>query len=385
MVQATFLEALVTFLAMVTLVLALRPLAERVGLMARPDQIRRHAAATPAIGGLAILLALAACLMASQFVALVPDLGTNQMRGMALAALIIVAGGVLDDFVRLRWPYRLGIQVLAALILIHLGGVRVQNLGSVFGVHLGSLGRWSELLTIVATVGIINAINMIDGVDGLAGAVSLVVTVMLAGVAIYAGNRLLAKDLGFVAGALLGFLAFNLRTPWNRQASIFLGNAGAELLGLIIASAAFRLTQNIHHPVGPQLAPFLVAPALIDCLTLMVRRARSGRSPFVGDRNHLHHLLLDAGLTPSWVVVVLSGTTVGVGLAAMLAMKAHIAPLAFTIVFVTLWCSYFLATRRRDSLVRRLNVVGRWLGVAPPTSLSPPERFPLPEGEGGRG
>lgn len=370
MVQATFLEALVTFLAMVTLVLALRPLAERVGLMARPDQIRRHAAATPAVGGLAILFALASCLIASQLVTAKPDLAATQMRGMAVAALVIVTGGVLDDFYRLRWPDRLGIQVLAALVLIHVGAIRVQNLGSVFGFHLGSLGRWSELLTIVATVGIINAINMIDGIDGLAGAVSLVVTVMLAGVAIYAGNRLLAKDLGFVAGALLGFLAFNLRTPWNRQASIFLGNAGAELLGLIIASAAFRLTQNIHHPVGPQLAPFLVAPALIDCLTLMVRRARSGKSPFVGDRNHLHHLLLDAGLTPSWVVALLTGATLAVGLTAMLAMKAHVVPVAFTAVFIALWCGYFLATRRRDVLVSRLGLMARWIGISPSLTLS---------------
>jgi UDP-GlcNAc:undecaprenyl-phosphate GlcNAc-1-phosphate transferase len=349
---------------MVTLVLVLRPLAERVGLVARPDQIRRHDAATPAVGGLAILLSLAGCLAAFQFVSLGQNLVTNQMWGLAVAALIIVSGGVLDDFYRLRWPYRLGIQILAALVLIHLGGIRVQMLGSVFGFYLGSLGRWSELLTIVATVGIINAINMIDGVDGLAGSVSLVVILMLAAVAIYAGSRALATDLGFVAGALCGFLAFNLRTPWNRQASIFLGNAGAELLGLIIASACFRLTQNIHHPVGPQLAPFLVAPALIDCLTLMVRRARSGKSPFEGDRNHLHHLLLDAGLTPSWVVAVLTGATVAVGLTAMLAMKAHVAPLAFTLVFVILWLAYFRATWRRDVLVGRLSVLAQNLGIS---------------------
>jgi UDP-GlcNAc:undecaprenyl-phosphate GlcNAc-1-phosphate transferase len=363
-IQAAVLEALVTFLAMVSLVLVLRPLAARVGLVARPDQIRRHGVATPAVGGLGILLAVAGCLVASRFAALASDVTSYQMRGVALAALIIVAGGMIDDRFRLQWPYRLGVQVLAALVLIHVGGIRVQNLGYVFGFHLGSLGRWSELLTIVATVGIINAINMIDGVDGLAGSVSLVVVVMLTSVAIYAGNRLLAMDLGFVAGALCGFLAFNLRTPWNRTASIFLGNAGADLLGLLIASACFRLTQNIHHPVGPQLAPFLLAPALIDCLTLMLRRLRSGRSPFEGDRNHLHHLLLDAGLTPSAVVVVLTGGTIAIGMTAMLAMKAHVAPLAFTLVFIMVWLGYFRATWRRDMLVGRLRALAESLGLA---------------------
>jgi UDP-GlcNAc:undecaprenyl-phosphate GlcNAc-1-phosphate transferase len=289
--------------------------------------------------------------------------GATAIQGLGLAAIVIVAAGVVDDLYRLRWFYRLGAQILATLIMIHAGGIRVEHIGNVLGFPIASLGKWSELLTIVSTVGIINAINMIDGVDGLAGSVTLAATLMLAGVAIYAGNRMLAQDLGFVAGALLGFLAYNLRTPWNRTASIFLGNAGSELLGLIIASACFRLTQNGHHPVGPQLAPFLVAPALLDCLTLMVRRLRGGVSPFVGDRNHLHHLLLDAGLTPSWVVAVLTAATLLIGAAALLAMKGHALPLGFTVVFLALWAAYFFVTRRRDKSVAFLTVLaGRRAG-----------------------
>src|SRR5258708_3558538 len=351
---------------MLMIVPALRPLAVRVGLVALPDHRRRHDGAPPAVGGLAILLALAACLMLARLTPLAQGFAGPQIQGMGLAALVIVAAGVLDDLYRLRWPYRLGAQVVAALIMIHAGGIRVEHIGNVLGFPIASLGRWSEVLTIVATVGIINAINMIDGVDGLAGSVGLAATVMLASVAIYAGNRMLAQDLGFVAGALGGFLAYNLRTPWNRTASIFLGNAGSELLGLIIASACFRLTQNGHHPVGPQLAPFLVAPALLDCLTLMVRRVRSGVSPFVGDRNHLHHLLLDAGLTPSWVVAILTTATLLIGAAAPLAMKGHAVPLGFTVVFVLVWLAYFLATRRRDNAVAFLAGLPNPLGLVGP-------------------
>lgn len=351
MIEAMVVEALVTFLTMLMIVPALRPVAVRVGLVDWPDQRRHHETATPAVGGLAILLALATCLLLARLTPWAPNLARPQIQGLGLAALVIVAAGVVDDLYRLRWYYRLGAQIGVALIMIHAGGVRVEHIGGVFGIPIASLGKWSELLTIFATVGIINAINMIDGVDGLAGSVALAATVMLAGVAVYAGNLVLAQDLGIVAGALLGFLAFNLRTPWNRKASIFLGNAGSELLGLIIASACFRLTQNGHHPVGPQLAPFLVAPALLDCLTLMVRRVRSGVSPFVGDRNHLHHLLLDAGVSPSGVVAVLTGATLLIGGAALLAMKGHALPLGFTIVFVSLWAAYFFATRRRDNSV----------------------------------
>jgi UDP-GlcNAc:undecaprenyl-phosphate GlcNAc-1-phosphate transferase len=347
------------------MVFALRPLAVRVGLVDRPDHRKQHDFATPAVGGLAILLALAACLLLARATSLAPGFARPQIQGLGLAAIVIVAAGVADDLYRLKWPYRLGAQILASLIMIHAGGIRVEHIGGVFGFSVPPLGKWSELLTIVATVGIINAINMIDGVDGLAGSVTLAATVMLVGVAFYAGNRVLAQDLGFVAGALCGFLAYNLRTPWNHRASIFLGNAGSELLGLIIASACFRLTQNGHHPVGPQIAPFLVAPALLDCLTLMLRRVRSGTSPFVGDRNHMHHLLLDAGLTPTLVVAALTAATVLIGALALLAMKAHAAALGFTIVFVTLWTAYFLVTRRREKLVAVLASIAGRLGLAP--------------------
>jgi UDP-GlcNAc:undecaprenyl-phosphate GlcNAc-1-phosphate transferase len=350
-IEATAIEALATFLTMIMIVPALRPLAVRVGLVDRPDQRKRHDRATPAVGGLAILIALAACIVLARITPWAPNFARPQIQGLGLAAIVIVAAGVIDDLYRLRWFYRLGAQIAAALIMIHVTGIRVEHIGSVLGFPIASLGKWSELLTIVATVGVINAINMIDGVDGLAGSVALAATLMLTGVAIYAGNKVLAQDLGFVAGALCGFLAYNLRTPWNRKASIFLGNAGSELLGLIIASACFRLTQNGHHPVGPQIAPFLVAPALLDCLTLMLRRVRSGVSPFVGDRNHLHHLLLDAGLTPSWVVSILTAATLAIGALALLAMKAHAAAIGFTLVFLSLWAAYFVATRRREASV----------------------------------
>jgi UDP-GlcNAc:undecaprenyl-phosphate GlcNAc-1-phosphate transferase len=381
-IETTIAAALATFMAMVMMVYALRPLAARVGLVDRPDHRKQHEFATPAVGGLAILLALAtACFAVLGLAPQVQGFASPQIQGFGLAALVIVAAGIVDDLYRLRWPYRLGAQVAAALILIHVGGIRVEHIGSVLGFPIASLGKWSELLTIVATVGIINAINMIDGVDGLAGSVTLAVTVMLAAVAAYAGNTVLAEELGLVAGALCGFLVYNLRTPWRPTASIFLGNAGSELLGLIIACASFRLTQNGHHPVGPQLAPFLVAPALIDCLTLIIRRLRGGVSPFMGDRNHLHHLLLDAGLTPSWVVAILTGATVLIGGLALLAMKAHVTALYFTLIFLGIWAAYFLASRRRDRSVAALTRLAGWLRAMGSWRRSRPATCPAPFGD----
>jgi UDP-GlcNAc:undecaprenyl-phosphate GlcNAc-1-phosphate transferase len=342
----------------ILIVFVLRPLAARLGLIDLPDARKRHDAPTPAIGGIAIFGAIG-------LLGLIFQPRSPQLVGFDLAALVLVITGVVDDRHRLRWRLRMGAQILAALILIHVAGVRVEDLGRVLGVplHLNAVG--TDLVTVVSVVGIINAINMMDGVDGLAGAVSLAAIAMLTGVAVYAGNMGLAGDLTIVMGALVGFLAFNMRFPWSRRASIFLGNAGAELLGLIIAAACFRLTQNPLHPIGPKLAPFLVAPALVDCLTLIIRRVRRGDSPFQADRNHLHHLLLDAGFSASGVVLGVSGLTLIIGSLAILATKAHVPDPGFTLAFLALWLGYAVATHSQGRFVRVLAALGAPFGWAP--------------------
>lgn len=355
MLGSTAFAALLTFFLTTVLAAALQPVARRVGLVDRPSGRKDHAAPTPAIGGVSILLAIAPLALW-----LLPL--TDQAKGMGLAAVIILATGVVDDFFRIRWQYRLCAQVLAALAMIYIGHIRVDHVGQVFGLPNHPLGPLSIPLTILATVGIINAINMMDGVDGLAGSVALVAVGLLAAAAIYAGNDRLANGLGLVFGGLCAFLMFNMRAPWNPRARIFLGNAGSELLGLIIACASIRLTQNGQHPVGVQVAPFLIAPALIDCLTLMIRRARMGVSPFEGDRNHLHHLLLDAGATPSAVVAIVGGLTLVIGAVAALALKAHAPAPLFTLAFVALWGGYFILTRRRE---RSVEIFSHLLLLAP--------------------
>ena len=366
MIQTAVIDCLAGFLFTLIAVYALTPLAERVRLLDRPGDRRAHERATPAVGGVAMLMALMIPgLGVLAFEPHVPAVIAPQIQRFGVAALVVVLAGVIDDWIRLRWFWRLGAQLLAAVILVNVAHISVEHLGSVLGFPINSLGRWSELVSIVATVGIINAVNWIDGIDGLAGSVCLVVVMMLIGVAVYAGNMFLAQDLEIVAGALCGFLAFNLRTPWRPRAKIFLGNAGADLLGLIIACACFRLTQNDHHIVGPQLAPFLLAPPLIDCLTLILRRLRSGVSPFVGDRHHFHHLLLDAGFSTTWAVTIVAGLTGFIGALAMLAMKAHAPAVGFTIVFVAMWAAYFMFSRRPETSVPALAALRQRLHIAP--------------------
>jgi UDP-GlcNAc:undecaprenyl-phosphate GlcNAc-1-phosphate transferase len=228
-----------------------------------------------------------------------------------------------------------------------------------------SLGLLSIPFTVLATIGLMNALNMIDGVDGLAGGVTGAAILMLVAAAVYSGNARLAHGLIILLGALAAFLLFNMRSPWRARASVFLGNAGSEFLGLVIAWCCIRLTQNHDHPVTPALAPFLLAPPVIDCLTVMVRRMRNGRSPFSADRNHMHHIMLDAGFSTTAAVALIVAFSFVMGLGGALAMLAHVRPIWLVAAFAGITLVYYAVTAKRERCVKVLRSVRQLLGVTP--------------------
>lgn len=329
----------VPFLATALLILALKPVAVRLGLVDHPLSARKtHVDPTPLAGGAAITLA---GLIAGAI--LLP--ASRDLIALAAASLLLLVVGELDDRFDINWRIRITAQAAAGLVLYVWGGVRVESIGNALGFAGHTLGVLSLPFTVLATVGVTNAVNWADGVDGLAGSLSLAALGMLVAASIYAGNAALATDLMLLAGCVMGFLAFNLRTPWRPRATVFLG-CGAEILGLWIAWASFRLTQTPGHPVTPVLAPFLIAAPVIDCLVLIVRRLRARRSPFSADRDHMHHRLIDLGLTPTAIVAMLVTVSLVVGLAASLARRAHVPEPVFPAVYLSATFAYFLITRR---------------------------------------
>lgn len=322
----------------------LSPLARKAGLLDHPGGRKDHAAATPVTGGLVITLVAGAAIFFEGAL----DASTF---GLLLAAGLLLVVGVLDDIFDLDWKIRISSQVVAAIVLIAVGGVRIENLGPVFGFGEADLGSLSVPFTILATVGLINALNMCDGVDGLCGSMALCALVMLIAAAEYAGNHHLTQPLLTFALCVAGFLFWNMRTPWRSRARVFLGNSGSAVLGLVIAWAAFRLTQSTSHPVRPVLAPFLIAPPVIDCLALMLKRATLGRSPFAADRNHMHHILLDGGLSVTWTVTLLCSISLTIGLVAAIAMRAHVPHPLFLLSYLAMLVAYVWATRSRKRSV----------------------------------
>src|SRR5690606_11581209 len=318
----------------------LQPVARRFNLLDHPAGRKDHAIATPVTGGLAILIG---CLI-SFF--MVQTSGESVLAFLG-AALLLVAVGLYDDLHDLRWYWRILAQALAALAIIYGGGVRVEQLGPVFGLGEMSLGWLSVPFTVFATVGIITAVNMIDGADGLAGMLGLAALAMLTAASIYAGNLLLAERVSVLCGALAGFLAWNVRHPWRPRARVFLGNAGSALLGLVIAWVSFRLTQNPGHPVNPVLALWLLPVPIMDCVVLIVRRLQEGRSPFAAGRDHIHHLMQDAGFGPTRAALCLMAFSLLCGLVIGQAMRWDVPNPLLLALYLLLCVGWYLLTRDR--------------------------------------
>ncbi|MEJ5207440.1 MAG: MraY family glycosyltransferase [Burkholderiaceae bacterium] len=334
-----------TFVLAVIFIVLLLPHAGRLGLVDHPAGRKAHAQSTPVIGGLAMLLACALT-----FVLLPGDPGRASI-GFGLAAILITVVGAVDDRYDIPWHQRIVAQIIAALIMIYVGGIRIEQVGNVFGFGSFDLGVLSVPFTVFATVGIINAVNMIDGEDGLAGSLVLAALAMMGAAALYSGNDTVFLRIGFIMGAVAGFLLFNMRLPGRAQARIFMGNAGSALLGLTIACFAFRLTQNPGHPVGPILALWLIPIPIMDCLVLMVRRIRSGRSPAAADRGHIHHLMRQGGFSVSATVFTLVGFSLATGLLAAVALLLHVPQLLLALAFVLMSLGYYWLTSRTDRAV----------------------------------
>lgn len=327
------------------------PLARRFGLVDHPGGRKDHGCAMPVVGGLVIYFVVVA-----GFLLFESGHGLRTWAFIGGAGLLVLVGQ-LDDYFDLRWTWRIGAQSLAALLMAVVAGVMATNLQDVFGFMGANIGLLAVPFTVFIVVGVINALNMADGVDGLAGSLSVVALLLFACFGLYSGNVLVVERMVAVAAAVLGFLVWNARFPWQPRAKVFLGNGGSMLLGFTIAYASVRLSQSPDHPVSPVLGPWALSLPLIDCVTLMIRRWRQGRSPFAADRHHMHHMLLDAGFRASAVVAILSGATLALGIAAAVALKLGVYRPLLVLVFLALLAGWYVFSADYGRAVARL---ARW-------------------------
>lgn len=347
--------ALLTWLAL----RVLKPLAHRMDWLDHPRGRKDHAEPTPIVGGMAVAFGSTAAAMGfGLFFG-----GMSSVLSFVVAGGLLIIVGLLDDLYDIPWPWRIAAQVAAALVMTFGAGVKVAYIGDVFGVPVDGLGWLSVPFTVFITVALINALNMCDGADGLAGSLVAAALLMLAMAALYSGNDLLFERLLTLVAAIVVFLWYNLRTPWQKRARVFLGNAGSMFLGFVIAWVTLRLTQNPAHPVTPVLAPFFLVPPIMDSIALIIRRLCHGKSPFSADRNHLHHLMLDAGFNPTQVAGVLTLFSFACGGLAALSQRYDWVSISALIVLYTLGTiAWFAFSYRRERAVAGFARLRGWLG-----------------------
>jgi UDP-GlcNAc:undecaprenyl-phosphate GlcNAc-1-phosphate transferase len=292
----------VAFAVTVLVIRALIPRAGKLGLVQHPGGHRRHAQATPLVGGLGVFVGLLAGWSVEPGVARVPAL--------VLAGVVVVAVGTLDDRFQLPHWTRFPAHILAGWILVSLGGIALRDLGQLVTDTHAYVGAWSVPLTVFAVVGVINAMNMSDGMDGLAGSLALVASVGILSMAASGGVTADIVALSVFAASVAGFLVFNLRLGARKQARVFLGDAGSTLLGVVLAFFLIKLSQGHSAPLRPVTALWLFALPLFDAVGSMLRRLGRGRSPFVADQQHYHHYLRASGLSEHGVLAVIAAAAV---------------------------------------------------------------------------
>ena len=282
--------------------------AVKVGAMDVPGEARRvHDHPIPRMGGLAIFLGFLLS------VVLFADI-TRQVQGILIGAIIIVATGAVDDIVSLRYWIKLLAQIAAAVVAV-VHGVVIEILmnPNIFSENESLLlGALSVPITIIWIVGITNSVNLIDGLDGLACGVSTISSVTMLVVALMVAEDNVAVVLAALAGACIGFIPYNLN-----PAKIFMGDTGALLLGYVLATVSVMGMFKFYAIVTFVVPILALALPLFDTLFAIIRRLLRGQNPMTPDRGHLHHRLIDMGLSQKQAVAVLYALSAMLGLTAV--------------------------------------------------------------------
>jgi len=342
----TVLKLLLTFLVSGGVSYLATPLVKKfayvIGAIDVPkDNRRMHKNPIPRLGGLAIFVGFLIALLV---------FGTTDrlMVSILIGSLLIVTLGVLDDIMNLPAGLKLIVQIIASLIPVFYGGLRIE-----FFTNFVNPGRYIDLsylsipVTILWVVGLTNAVNWIDGLDGLAVGVSTISAVSLFVVTICMGDLYVALVMLALSGACLGFLPYN-RNP----AKIFMGDTGSEFLGFLLACMSVQGLFKFYAVISFAVPFLILGLPIFDMLSSIFRRIRAGKSPAAADREHIHHKLIDMGFSQKQAVAILYVITAILGVIAIVlslcgAIWALLILLVLLIVGV-IFFRLFLRTGQKD-------------------------------------
>lgn len=345
----------VIFFSAVVLALGATPLAGKLArlmrIIDRPGTRKVHSIATPRIGGLALVVPMLAAAAVAAWVGSSWHQGllTTQrpLAGLLGCSLFVCLAGLVDDILNIRPRAKLLAQIAAAASACALG-VRIETLSAegLFSLQLDWLA-WP--ITILWMVAMTNAVNLIDGLDGLAAGISTIAAATMASLAILGGQAALAVLLLALLGSLVGFMFFNYN-----PARIFLGDCGSTFLGFFLAGAAVICTTPTSTLTALGIAFLALGIPVLDTVFSMVRRMLDRRSLFSPDRGHIHHRLMEMGLTQRRAVLAMCLVTLlssGIGMG-MLVVRGPALAAVFLLGMAPLLAVFRLAgaMRLREAL-----------------------------------
>ena len=279
-------------------------LAKKWGVMDAPDDRKVHKYSMPRMGGLAIYAGFLVAVLATQTI-------NTQLIGILIGCTIIVLLGIVDDIKGVSPKVKLAGQTLAALVVV-LFGVQISIITNPFADVL-FLNALAIPLTILWIVGVTNAVNLIDGLDGLAAGTSGIAAITIGVVALLEGHLAVAILAMILAGSVFGFLPFNFN-----PAKIFMGDTGSMFLGFTLAVLAVVGLTKSATVISVFIPIVILGIPIFDTMYAIVRRFLNGAPIFKADKEHLHHQLLNMGLTHKQTVLVIYAVNVCLGGSAVL-------------------------------------------------------------------
>tara|TARA_B100001109_G_scaffold35249_1_gene27624 strand:+ start:103 stop:864 length:762 start_codon:yes stop_codon:yes gene_type:complete len=247
---------------------------------------------------------------------------------------------VFDDARGIPAKYRILFHIVINFFFIMATGIYIDEIGITINEEVIKLGAWGIPFTIFCVTGIINAFNMIDGLNGLCAAM---ICSALVGFIILTGLDVINYAFIITLGGLFGFLMYNLGA-FGVKRRVFLGDNGSSFLGFFIAWSCIYLSSSENNFFNPVNALWLVFIPLCDCIYVIFDRLSRKQKIFSAERNHLHHLLIEKGLSASNVLslmVILSISMMALGLYAEYYLNSNLS----LYLFILLGLSYFLLNR----------------------------------------
>ncbi|MRT26615.1 UDP-N-acetylglucosamine--undecaprenyl-phosphate N-acetylglucosaminephosphotransferase [Enterobacteriaceae bacterium RIT697] len=329
-----FIHLLWMFISSFSLMLIIRHVSIKLDLVDKPNHRKRHCSPIPLVGGIAIYLAI----LGFQ---IVNDGNISYINPFIISGALLICVGIMDDRFDLPVAPRLLVQCTAAIIIIA-DDVYLNSLGLLwFGDEL-LLGYLAYPMTLLAVVVAINIFNMADGIDGLLAGLSAVSLGGLAVCFMLVGQQDMMAYCLCIIAALIPFLLLNVGFPFGKRLKVFMGDAGSTFLGFTIIWLVLIASQKKEAAIAPVNVLWLLALPLMDMVSVTVGRLKNSNSPFLPDRTHFHHLLLDYGISAHktlLMMLVMSLVYACIGLVIEFMMLSHLFSLIIFISFFTLHCS----------------------------------------------